>query len=199
MQEPSAKQGGEVHITWDEETIAEHDKERGTRQKIEEAPTPYRYTTDEDEAEMVVRGGGEGDAMVEAGTSPQAYASSPPDLRPGDNVMDSWESLRAKLHYEQQKQDIVGVGDSDGTNGTGTAFDGGNNNKGANAEAAQGARTTESSQSMDAVTVGFDTEPIEGSAEFKNKRSQHYNEFQLMKAMREKMAQEDDKDDEDEN
>lgn len=30
-------------LQWDEETIAEHDKLRGTRQKIEEPPTPYAY------------------------------------------------------------------------------------------------------------------------------------------------------------
>jgi len=29
------------HIKWDEETIQEHNKERGTRQKIEESKTPY--------------------------------------------------------------------------------------------------------------------------------------------------------------
>jgi len=28
-------------IRWDEPTIAEHDAERGTRMKIDEAPTPY--------------------------------------------------------------------------------------------------------------------------------------------------------------
>ena len=28
-------------ITWDEETIAEHDKDRGTRQKIDEPDTPF--------------------------------------------------------------------------------------------------------------------------------------------------------------
>jgi len=29
------------HVQWDEMTIAEHDKERGTRMKIDEPPTPY--------------------------------------------------------------------------------------------------------------------------------------------------------------
>merc|ERR1719379_2705096 len=29
------------HITWDEQAIAEHDKERGTRQKIDEPDTPF--------------------------------------------------------------------------------------------------------------------------------------------------------------
>ncbi|GLE05385.1 hypothetical protein PINS_up014398 [Pythium insidiosum] len=36
-----AEQG--PHVTWDEETIALHDAERGTRMKIEEPKTPYHY------------------------------------------------------------------------------------------------------------------------------------------------------------
>lgn len=37
--------GGEdkPHVTWDEETIAEHNLLRGTRQKIDEPNTPYHY------------------------------------------------------------------------------------------------------------------------------------------------------------
>ena len=37
----------EVHISWDEPTIAEHDKLRGTRQKIYEPSTPYHYGSGE--------------------------------------------------------------------------------------------------------------------------------------------------------
>merc|ERR1740138_1232954 len=29
------------HVTWDEDAIREHDKERGTRQKIDEPDTPF--------------------------------------------------------------------------------------------------------------------------------------------------------------
>ena len=32
-----------IRIRWDEETIAEHDKERGTRQKIDEPNTPFAH------------------------------------------------------------------------------------------------------------------------------------------------------------
>lgn len=32
-------------VTWDEEKILEHDKERGTRMKIDEPPTPYVHPT----------------------------------------------------------------------------------------------------------------------------------------------------------
>lgn len=40
----------DVHITWDEPTIAEHDKLRGTRQKIDEPSTPYHYGSGESSA-----------------------------------------------------------------------------------------------------------------------------------------------------
>ncbi|GIX64275.1 protein phosphatase inhibitor 2 [Babesia caballi] len=35
-------------ITWDEKTISEHDKERGTRTKIAEVSTPFCYMSDAD-------------------------------------------------------------------------------------------------------------------------------------------------------
>jgi protein phosphatase inhibitor 2 len=38
-------------ITWDEVTIAEHDLDRGTRQKIEEPETPYHYPESDEEEE----------------------------------------------------------------------------------------------------------------------------------------------------
>lgn len=33
-------------IQWDEPTIAEHDKERGTRMKIEEPDTPFNHCSE---------------------------------------------------------------------------------------------------------------------------------------------------------
>eukprot|EP00639_Heterosigma_akashiwo_P011781 CAMPEP_0206365302 /NCGR_PEP_ID=MMETSP0294-20121207/2762_1 /ASSEMBLY_ACC=CAM_ASM_000327 /TAXON_ID=39354 /ORGANISM="Heterosigma akashiwo, Strain CCMP2393" /LENGTH=84 /DNA_ID=CAMNT_0053811123 /DNA_START=127 /DNA_END=378 /DNA_ORIENTATION=- len=48
-------------IRWDEETIAEHDKLRGTRQKIEEPPTPYHeYHNETDEDMLSDASGGSG-------------------------------------------------------------------------------------------------------------------------------------------
>jgi len=42
----SGKEENTKRIKWDEEVIAEHDKERGTRQKIDEPPTPFAYESD---------------------------------------------------------------------------------------------------------------------------------------------------------
>lgn len=38
----ASSHAGSSHIKWDEATIAEHDKDRGTRMKIDEPKTPYR-------------------------------------------------------------------------------------------------------------------------------------------------------------
>ena len=49
--DPDAK----VHLTWDEETIAEHDKERGTRMKIDEPDTPFaRYDPQTDPDALIM-------------------------------------------------------------------------------------------------------------------------------------------------
>ena len=36
----------DAHLKWDEEKIKEHDKERGTRMKIDEPDTPYHHNYD---------------------------------------------------------------------------------------------------------------------------------------------------------
>ena len=98
--------GQRPHLTWDEETIAEHDKERGTRMKIDEPDTPYaRY----DPAE---------DPDVVQGASP---LSPPKELQPvrstslDDHLGDLSEKLaraatdsekpRAALFVEEEERD----------------------------------------------------------------------------------------------
>jgi hypothetical protein len=44
----SATPPGSTHVSWDEETIAKHDLERGTRMKIDEPDTPYHYYSGSD-------------------------------------------------------------------------------------------------------------------------------------------------------
>ena len=46
---PLQRSADDKTLTWDEETIAEHDKLRGTRQKIDEPDTPFNYDFDEQE------------------------------------------------------------------------------------------------------------------------------------------------------
>ena len=54
MEATSTPKKHQIRLRWDEETIAEHDLERGTRQKIDEPNTPFAHhnaaeeeTTDE--------------------------------------------------------------------------------------------------------------------------------------------------------
>jgi len=221
------------HVKWDEETIAEHDKERGTRQVIDEPDTPFRYGEDDDYGEELQLTRGIPMAMAGAGTeggisipgaganrsnsssavmgeSPQAYATSP-SAQPGDNVMDVWEILRAKLYHEQQQQQQrqdSACTCRDKSIGTDTAAKSSTHSGTANAgmeamdmEAGLGADTGEAEAdtgpAMTTETVGFDHEPAPATDKFKKARSAHYNEFQLMKAMAARLAAEEEDEDED--
>ncbi|CEG38937.1 protein phosphatase inhibitor ipp2 [Plasmopara halstedii] len=46
---------GEAHVTWDEETIARHNLDRGTRMKIDEPDTPYHYYAESNDAASPAR------------------------------------------------------------------------------------------------------------------------------------------------
>ena len=102
-------------ITWDEEVIAEHDKERGTRQKIDEPMTPYNHyvpADDDDEATSESR-------RRSSFTSPPTHPL--PELKsPGSSakagagadatlsVFDNWERVNAKLELHLQEQETQG-------------------------------------------------------------------------------------------
>jgi protein phosphatase inhibitor 2 len=50
---PDHKRRATGHIKWDEETIAQHDLLRGTRQKIDEPDTPYHYLSEGSDTDSV--------------------------------------------------------------------------------------------------------------------------------------------------
>eukprot|EP01031_Cornospumella_fuschlensis_P033694 gene33694-40759_t len=102
-------------IQWDEVTIAEHDKERGSRQKIDEAPTPYRYLSESDQSEAESSDGESlfhrrrslsGNAEEDSHNSSFHSTTGPK----GVSIQDSWQALSAKLHYEKHLQDMEGPG-----------------------------------------------------------------------------------------
>lgn len=91
---PSVPKAGETarKITWDEECIKEHDKERGTRQRIDEPNTPYVYYDEPSDSAMSATGDYAG-APVHTATQPLREA--------GVNS----EELALKLQTLVQKKD----------------------------------------------------------------------------------------------
>ncbi|UIZ28748.1 hypothetical protein KXD40_007353 [Peronospora effusa] len=73
---------GDAHVTWDEETIALHDLDRGTRMKIDEPNTPYHYYGESDEMGKI----------------------SPARSFSGESPM-QWDELQSKLQDVKDKKD----------------------------------------------------------------------------------------------
>jgi len=89
-------------LQWDEETIAEHDKLRGTRQKIDEPPTPYAYHHyDNDNNDSPPHpsspayhsDSSDSNMKISMNNTPP-LGSSPAGLQPSDSVMHNWENLQ---------------------------------------------------------------------------------------------------------
>ena len=174
------------HVKWDEVTIAEHDKERGTRQKIEEPPTPYHYgSDDEGDLESEVK-------SVVTNKIEQSESSS------RDVVLDNLEMLRAKLQYEQARQQQAEeessmsissspdaslhgeatsvLKEGEPTNGQ-AYYRADINDMGASGFASSASAASERGDGhvFDTVTYGFDHEPKQADSNFKHKRNAHYN------------------------
>ena len=99
-------------LQWDEETIAEHDKLRGTRQKIDEPPTPYsyhHYDNDIDNSSSIPiyndspphssgspayhSDSSDSNMKISMNNTPP-LASSQAGLQPSDSLMHNWENLQ---------------------------------------------------------------------------------------------------------
>ena len=103
MQEKANRAG----ITWDEEVIAEHDKLRGTRMKIDEPDTPFAYggmygeDVEEGMTESEVTPEGEFGPKPPEAAPPPANAKSPPA-----SLESQFASLEQKLGQAAEAQNV---------------------------------------------------------------------------------------------
>mmetsp|Transcript_27425 Transcript_27425/g.69164 ORF Transcript_27425/g.69164 Transcript_27425/m.69164 type:complete len:192 (-) Transcript_27425:212-787(-) len=99
-------------VKWDEWTIAEHDKERGTRQKIDEPKTPF-VTLEEAKAEAAASRAQDEQLQQQQGSTTSSGGGAPPapkPLYPGDSMEIlslpvGPEDLMSKLNAVQQERD----------------------------------------------------------------------------------------------
>jgi len=173
----------DLRVQWDEETIAEHDKDRGKRQKIDEPPTPWARSpasTSEDEEEEADGTSGvhfdelglEGSKCPTPQSSPKGdvVAASP---FAGKLAADPGE-LFARLDQLAQTRESPEVDVDD---------------CGANAETAGDLSRSPAHDDTRRVQLFTGAEEPKGSsAAFKAKRAAHYNEFQVMQAFRQRQA-----------
>lgn len=75
------------------------------RQKIDEAPTPYRYMSESDQSD-----GSDGEYLSRRRRSSDSSSGSfifPNTGKSCGGIQDSWEAFTAKLHYEKHLQDMA--------------------------------------------------------------------------------------------
>ena len=176
-------------IKWDEEVIAEHDKLRGTRMKIDEPDTPFAYGGAEDGLEEVSPDKVGADAPMQT----DLMVGSPESPPGGDGGGGSGGG---------------GGGGSGGLGGALAGLGGGGSGAAGMSLATQWSalegKLESAAVAADAgeLLVGADAvDAMESEADkkaaFKAKRSAHYNEFQLVQQMRARQAAGEDDDDDD--
>mmetsp|Transcript_95279 Transcript_95279/g.307094 ORF Transcript_95279/g.307094 Transcript_95279/m.307094 type:complete len:223 (+) Transcript_95279:89-757(+) len=176
-------------VTFDEDQIALHDLDRGTRQKIDEPKTPWAGSPASSEDEV----GGE--------KAPRRAAPDPVDLA---SRLSAWSSSRAS-------EEIGDTADADAATGSGEAaaealfaeleaF--GPDTDGATAAPApppsppQQASGGQGSRDPLVIIRGpGDPDPKPASASFRAKRAKHYNEFKALQAFRESNKSDDESED----
>ncbi|KAG7396329.1 hypothetical protein PHYBOEH_002464 [Phytophthora boehmeriae] len=138
------QQHQDAHVSWDEETIARHDLDRGTRMKIDEPNTPYHYYAESDDA-----------------VSPARSQSGQPPIQ--------WDELQSKLQDVQDAKKSEWDSDDDSASG-GIHF----------------------------AERDAEGKKIKKDPKFAEKRKQHYNEFERVRAWKMQHAAEEEDEDEDE-
>lgn len=172
-------------IQWDEVTIAEHDKERGTRQKIDEPPTPYRYHSGSersDSGESGCEGENERDGSFVSTTPPSRASLISGSSGDNRSTLD-WSTLHAKLNYEKHLQLETNASTDQSTSSPSSPS------------------SKHRDKTVFSIHTGADGDSGENevdpivSKKFKDKRAAHYNEWAVIQAMRKQQALDSDEDD----
>jgi protein phosphatase inhibitor 2 len=158
------EQPGTKRVIFDEATIAEHDKERGTRMKIDEPKTPYVHEADEPYAF---------DEVDNIPILPKTFVA----------VVDE---VKALVNDEISKEEEGGLSPPGSPlAGASTAF--------AAIVPGEGRRGGElvRPQMLDLNLLTSSLETVKKKQDFESHRSQHYNEYERLKQWREKQNKND--------
>ena len=172
------------HIQWDEETIAEHDKLRGTRRRIIEANTPF-IVYDQDDDTAVEK------AKLVDGATPMS-ASDLSALKSAEKAT-SLPPLGRKMPTPERGQ--IPPANSPGG---GYRLDPNELSNRLN-EAAAGGNGSGSSCEKKNTEEAYQDGPVRRKQSdrkaFLEKRKNHYNEFQMAKMLAQQMMDEEDEED----
>ena len=186
---PPKKARRSSQITWDEPTIAEHDKERGTRMVIDEPDTPFASYTIE----------GEDDDVNEGRFSLVDNMSS--DGKADDDVSVDVDEKRLSRNISEGDQEKGGEHGShecksptlEDAKNKGLLFEGVRGGLELGAKLEKLAKDKINGDEKDEE----DEAKTPGKQSFAEKRSKHYNEAEMMKRWREQQHDDDDEEDED--
>lgn len=164
------------HIRWDEVVIAEHDKERGTRQRIDEPSTPYHsYVAESDDGAGGHRGRARAPSLAtcvpstrlrcrtELGKSPRSPASVTCEPAPAA-ASEALQALHARLQPHAEASAAM------------------------SASCSPASTASARRPSGDWESSGDELDRRPRKRVFEARRRAHYDEFQRVKELRAKMA-----------
>eukprot|EP00403_Amphidinium_massartii_P042543 CAMPEP_0178443892 /NCGR_PEP_ID=MMETSP0689_2-20121128/39166_1 /TAXON_ID=160604 /ORGANISM="Amphidinium massartii, Strain CS-259" /LENGTH=183 /DNA_ID=CAMNT_0020067987 /DNA_START=30 /DNA_END=578 /DNA_ORIENTATION=- len=158
------------HIQWDEDNLAEHDKDRGTRQKIDEPPTPYVWSpaamSEDDESGARSRSASAARPKAHSGVDPAEVAARLASLESA-----STEAAATASHSAAAPQAATADGTERG--------------EGQEASSPSVKRTvvesTPGAQQVQVTIIDAANAPSRpASASFRAKRARHYDEFKAL-------------------